>query len=148
MSSRSLSTYCHTCQQFGLYNVNGPYGSILFRDCCLELLLSQVGSTPDQRCFSAAWMLTLLHDRDHGFRLETSQYGTWKGLLQFPTMAELVERSSGTMGAAALMAEHKGLVFCPRDDELAIARSYLTTPYGRELSVIVPPMVYLMSEIN
>ena len=48
------------------------------------------------------------------------------------------------MGAAALMAEHKGLIFRPEDGELAVARSYLTTTYGRELPVIVPPAVYRM----
>jgi len=155
----SLSTYWYTYEffgQYGSYDINGPYDPMLFGAAVRKYCSHEWGTLPIQedkyteaRCFGAAWMLTLLHNRRHGFGLETSQYNqTSKGLVLFPTTPELVDRSSWTMGVASLLAEHDGLVFCPWDDELAVARSYLTTTYGRELPAIVLPTVYPMSDFN
>ena len=102
----SLSTYWCTYQffgQYGPYDASGPYDPTPFGAAVEKHRLHKWRTLPTKedehvegRCFSAAWMLrlTLLHDMDHGFGLETSQYETWKGLLQFPTTPELVDRSS------------------------------------------------------
>lgn len=58
----------------------------------------------DTRCFSAAWMLTVLHDKKPAFGLKMTKYDTDKGVLRFPITEDQASRSSWTIGAAALIA--------------------------------------------
>ena len=151
-----LSTYWYSYQffgQFGPYDINSPYNPVPF-EAAVEKYCSHKWGTltvPDDkfsegRCFSAAWMLTLLHDKEHGFGLDPAEYETWKGFVEFPTTSELTERASWTLGAASLVAQHEGLVFCSGDDELDVARSHIPSlQYRRELPEIVPSPVRLGS---
>ncbi|KAG5640939.1 hypothetical protein DXG03_006601, partial [Asterophora parasitica] len=68
----------------------------------------------ETRCFSAAWMIAVLHDERYGFGLETRR---GDGGLSFPVTRELEERANWALGAAALVARHGELKFCPSDRE-------------------------------
>jgi len=151
-----LSNYWYSYQffgQYGPYDINSPYDPVPF-EAAVEKYCSHKWGTlaaPDDkfsegRCFSAAWMLTLLHDKEQGFGLDPAEYETWKGFVEFPTTSELTERASWTSGVASLIAQHGGLVFCSGDDELVVARSHIPSlHYRRELPEILPPRIQLIS---
>lgn len=75
---------------------------------------------------------------DLGWRLPNTRH---RRAVAVSDRRQMVDRSSWKMDAAVLMAEHKGLISCPCDNDLAIARSSFTTTHGRELPAIVPPTV-------
>ncbi|KAF5379473.1 hypothetical protein D9615_006655 [Tricholomella constricta] len=101
----------------------------------------------ESRCFSSAWMLTLLHDDLYGFGLEMTKYDTWNGVFRFPTTTDLASRSSWTIGAAALIARHGELRFCPRESGEQVYRLN-SSSYPSVAEPIQPPDVVAGSTVG
>jgi len=141
-----LSTYRYTFEffsEFG-YNAKESYNPAQFI-AAVKKHCDKLGQKPDKpdsifadtRCFSAAWMYTLLHDEVNGFKLPKSDAPL--GSLNFNDPVE-----SWTKGVAALVAEHGELTPCRGQlSELAFAQSDLNT-----IHAIVAPTAYPMSNLT
>ena len=137
-----ISNYWYNYQFFakwGGYDVNHAYDRKAFTDAVTKYCSSnwdqilwavddsdRTASNNEHICWSTAWMLMLLHDNKYGFGLEMTQYDTWTSLLRFPTTVDLASRSTWTIGAAALIARHGELSFCPTNGSSRISVMHKT----------------------
>lgn len=130
------------------FKINEPYNYQLYRDA-VEGYCDNDTFIPDDRpkqiilntCFVASWMLELLHS-NAGFAMPMDNN---RGLLTFPHKGEpdLMTQSSWTLGVAALIARHNGLVGCPRGEPLPLVPFDNSTRLGE---VDWPP-IFLPSDL-
>ena len=116
-----VSSFWYTYEFFslgGIYDVNSPYDAKLFRKAVDQycngswlqpFAWNEGGIRHDahvhKHCFGAAWMIALFHSHK-GFHLHLADQDAYKGLIRFPSTPDLADRSSWTIGAAAMVASH------------------------------------------